>query len=59
MSGTYQDAAPNSRKRCNRPLLEYSMPLTKEEWEHLLEWVEQNFSSYNKQSSKEEEHETQ
>ena len=59
MKQDYQSLAQNSTKRRNRPLFEYSIPLTEEEWKHLLEWVEQNFSSYNKQSSKEEEHETQ
>ena len=49
MSETYQDAAPDSRERRNRPLFEYSMPLTEEEWKHLLEWVELNNSGHTRQ----------
>jgi len=52
MSQIYQDAAPDSRKGRNRPLFEYSMPLTEEEWKHLLEWMERNYSGHTKQSVK-------
>ena len=44
MRPTYQDAAPNSRKGRNRPLFQHSMPLSEEEWRHLLVWVERNYS---------------
>ena len=48
----YQEAAVNSRKRRNRPLFDYSIPLSEDEWNHLLEWVEQNYSGHTKQSVK-------
>jgi len=57
MSRTYQDAAPDSRKRRNRPLFEYSMPLTKEEWKHLLHWVVRNDTGLTKQLLKENDNE--
>ena len=59
MSRTYQDAAPDSRERRNRPLFEYSMPLTEEEWKHLLGWVEQNYSGRTKQLFREDKNEIQ
>ena len=54
----YQEAAVNSRKRRNRPLFESSMPLTEEEWKHLLEWVEQNNSGNTSQQFKEAKNES-
>ena len=53
MTQDYQSLTQNSTKRGNRPLFEYSMPLTEEEWKHLLEWVEQNDSGHTKQLFKE------
>ena len=48
MSRTYQGAAPDSRERRNRPLFEYSMPLSEEQCKHLPGWggvelLERNF----------------
>jgi len=57
MKQDYQSLAQNSTKRRNQPLFEYSIPLTEEEWKHLLEWVEQNFSSPTNQLPKENEYE--
>jgi len=58
MRKEYQSLAQNSTKR-NRPLFEYSMPLTEEEWKHLLGWVEQNYSGRTKQLFREDKNEIQ
>ncbi len=49
MKQDYQSLTQNSTKRGNRPLFEYSMPLTEEEWRRLLGWVERNYSGRTKQ----------
>ncbi len=58
MKEDYQSLAQNSTKHGNRPLFEYSMPLTEEEWKHLLEWVERNYSGHTKRPFKEENNES-
>ncbi len=59
MKQDYQSLAQNSMKRGKRPLFEYSMPLTEEEWKHLLGWVERNYSGHTKQLFKEDKNENQ
>ena len=59
MKQDYQSLTQNSTKRGNRPLFEYSMPLTEEEWKHLLQWVEQNNSGSTKQLFREDKNEIQ
>ena len=59
MKQDYQSLAQNSTKRGNRPLFEYSMPLTEEEWKHLLGWVERNYSGRTKQLFTEDKNENQ
>ncbi len=59
MKQQYQSSTQNSTKCGNRPLLKYSMPLTEEDWKHLLEWVEKNHSSRMSQPLKEKRHETE
>ncbi len=59
MKQDYQSLTQNSTKRGKRPLFEYSMPLTEEEWKHLLEWVEQNNSGHTGQQFTEVKNENQ
>jgi len=57
MKRHYQLSRQHSTKRGKCPLFEYSMPLTDEEWRHLLQWVERSNSGLTNQLFKENENE--
>ena len=53
MNKHYRKNRRTTRKLRTQPLFEYSLPLSEEEWRHLLQWVERNYSRRVDQPSKE------